>query len=168
MLMHKIGTLVVPSFLSGLLIFNILAVLTICMFIWIPIVKFRVPKPIILAIGVVLIVIGLYFLARMLKLDAYYVLPDNLKVFALLIYSQQGLNWSNNNFEPLLPALGFFLVGGVLGGIIYKDKRSLFAHLPNRFIKPVIVLGKYSIYAYLFAPVVIIGFLYILNLLKII
>lgn len=168
MLLHKIGTLFLQPFLSGLLIFNILAVLTICMFIWIPIVKLRIPKGAILAVGIVLVIIGLYFLVRMLRLGSYYVLPDNLRVFALLIYSEQGLRWSNNNFEPLLPALGFFLIGGVVGGIIYKNKRSLFTHLPNGFIKPVILLGKYSIYAYLLAPVVIIGFLYALSILKII
>lgn len=168
MLLHKIGTLFLYPFLNGLLIFNILAVLTICMFVWVPIKRYRIPKAAIIGVACVLIAIGLYFLASLLMTGSYYQLPQNLKVFALLIYSQQGVNWSPNNFEPLLPALGFFLLGGVTGGVIYKNNRSLIKHLPNNFIKPVILMGKYSIYAYLFAPVVIIGLLYLLNGVKLI
>lgn len=168
MLIHKLGTLLLPAFLQGLLVFNILAVLFICNVIWFILVKIKMPKAAILLLGVCLAGVGLYFWIRLIITGGYYVLPDNFKVFALVIYSQQGLTWSINNFEPLLPSLGFFLIGGITGGVIYKNKRSLIKHAPNGFTKPIIAYGKHSLAAYLVAPVVIIAFLALLSVLRII
>jgi len=167
MLLHKIGSLIFPTYIYGLLIFNILAILAICAFVWLILKAVKAPDWVIAILAVLSIFAGLWFWGYLLNHHSLYVLPHHLRGFAFLIYSQQGLDWSPNNFEPLLPSMGFFLTGGLLGGKLYKNKRSLYKHAPCGLAKPVIWLGKYSLINYLFAPVVILAFLSLLNLLRI-
>ncbi|MDD3946939.1 MAG: heparan-alpha-glucosaminide N-acetyltransferase domain-containing protein [Clostridia bacterium] len=165
MLCHQLGTLLFPSFFKGLFVFNILAVLTVCLFLWIPIKKYKVQRNHLIALGVLTTAVGLYFWGRLLFTEAYYNLPSDFRMFALFIYSEQGLHWSVDNFEPLLPSLGFFLLGSAADDLLFRKR---YCDIPNRFLQPVVLLGRQSLVAYLFAPVVIIGFLKFLNLIEII
>lgn len=167
MLLHKIGTLVFPSFLRGELMFNILAILAISTFVWWFLKAIKTPDIVIALLAVLCIGVGMWFCVYFLKTDDYYILPHHLRGFALLVYSMQGYLLSPNNFEPLLPSLGFFLAGGLIGNKLYKNKRSLFQHAPCACAKSVMVLGKHSLIAYLFAPVVIIGLCLLLNVWKV-
>jgi uncharacterized membrane protein len=167
LLLHKIGTLIFPTFIMGLTIFNILSILAISAFVWAFLKAVRAPDFVIVLLAALFIAIGLWFWIYLLKTGQYYVLPYGLRGFAFLVYSRQGLDWSPNNFEPLLPSLGFFLSGGLLGSKLYKNKRSLIPHAPCSAAKKVIFLGRYSLYVYLFAPVVIIAFFMLLNALKV-
>lgn len=54
------------------------------------------------------------------------------------------------DYFPLLPGAGFFLIGGVLGPVIYKEKRSYFDKIRNPGLsKPVLLVGRQALIVYL-------------------
>ena len=65
-----------------------------------------------------------------------------------------GLPWKgfiSSDYFPLLPYLGFFLLGAVIGKTVYREKKSLFPNVNERnvavrFLK---LCGKHSLWIYL-------------------
>ena len=118
--------------------FGALHCLGVCMMLW-PIFR-KLPWPVLFAIGAVLIVSGAY-LAICPPVNHPYFMPF-------------GLPWSGfqtADYFPLLPYLGFFLMGAVLGKTLYKNKISLLPMvnekaLPIRFL---CACGKHSLWIYL-------------------
>lgn len=151
---------VMPDRLTGYLIFNIVAVLTISVTVWYLMEKLKLPDWWRIAIASAIIVTGvaLYFYSRFHDGGLY---VDN-GLLALLVYNQHGYQLSPNNFEPLLPHLGFFILGAVYGKHVYKDKKTVLKRsTPPKWLSPVMILGKHSLAAYLFLPTVSIALLWV-------
>jgi uncharacterized membrane protein len=79
------------------------------------------------------------------------------------------LGLSDNGFSadyfPLIPYLGWFLLGGALGGRLYKEKRSFFPNKgQSRAIRPFLWLGRHALLIYVLHQPVIYGFLLILGM----
>lgn len=150
-----------PDTISGYVIFNIVAVLTISVTFWYALDKLKIPDIYRLILGALIVVAGItLFFFHKLSEEGIYVENDFL---ALLIYNKHGYRVSPNNFEPLIPHLGFFILGGVFGKRFYRDKTTkLKRKTPPKWLSPIMLLGKHSLAAYLFMPVLCIGVLWLI------
>ncbi len=65
-----------------------------------------------------------------------------------------GLPWKgfiSSDYFPLLPNLGYFLLGAFLGRTLYKNKESLLPNVStdNPVIRFLLLCGKHSLWIYL-------------------
>jgi len=118
--------------------FGVLHCLGSCMLLW-PVFK-KLPKPALLITGIVLAVVGLY-------------IKENVRVgfdwlAPLGLYSR---NFASSDYFPLLPNLGYFLVGAFVGKTLYREKKSLFPSIPpsHPIVRPLSFIGRHSLIIYL-------------------
>jgi uncharacterized membrane protein len=122
---------------SVLIYFGVLHCLGVCMLLW-PVFS-RLPRWALALIGTVLAVAGLYL--NGLRLPYPWLMP-------------LGIPWEGiitADYFPLLPYLGFFLLGAVLGRTFYQEKVTRFPRvnpqiLPIRFLT---FCGRQSLWIYL-------------------
>lgn len=151
---------IIPDLITGYVIFNIIAVLTISVTVWYVLDKLKAPDVLRIVLGALIVVAGvtLFYCNRFCEGG---INVEN-KFFALFIYNRNGYVVSPNNFEPLIPHLGFFLLGGVFGKSFYREKTSKFKRkTPPKWLAPTMFLGKHSLAAYLFLPILCIGILWL-------
>ena len=90
--------------------------------------------------GALLMTVGFYFL-YCVKVDTWLLIPFGLTF----------PGFSTPDYFPLLPYWGLFLIGAVLGKLLYKSKTSLFPKVNPK--NPIIVffvqMGRYSLWIYL-------------------
>ncbi len=123
---------------SMIIYFGVLHCLGICMLLW-PLFK-RLPRPVNLAVAVVIIAAGLYLRTGDFT-QVKYLIPLGLTYPGFL----------TPDYFPLLPYLGYFLAGSALGGLLYQKKESLLpnANLKNPVIATLLFFGKHSLLIYL-------------------
>ncbi len=93
-------------------------------------------------IGLVLAAIGIFYYA------GGYQAEEGWRWFGLIV-QLKGAFFSADYF-PLLPGAGFFLLGGVLGPVLYKEKKSHFDKIRDpRLSKPVLLAGRQALIVYL-------------------
>ncbi len=148
--------LLIPDLITAKISFNIVAVLTICFTFWWLLDLVHCPNWIRMALAIVATLAGIYgFYCHFIADETFSI--ENPYV-AMLFYNEHGFEISRNNFEPLLPHLGFFLVGGVIGKYLYKDKKSLCKkEYPPKALYPLLIVGKHSLAVYLVMPVIILA-----------
>ena len=149
---------IIPNIITGYVIFNIIAVITISVTFWYILDKLKVHDVYRIIFGALTVITGvtLFYYNRFHEGGLF---VEN-KFLALLIYNKNGYNVSPNNFEPLLPHLGFFVLGGKN---FYRDKATrLKRKTPPKWLTPVMLLGKHSLEAYLFMPVLCISALWLI------
>lgn len=139
---------------KGIIIyFGVLHCLGVCMMLW-PIFR-KLPWWLLLPLGIGLAWLGLYF--KELTVEVSYLFPIGLtdKYFA------------SSDYFPLLPHLGFFLLGAVIGKTLYRKKESL---LPKLDGKPVIGFfqwcGRQSLWIYMLHQPILSGICMGLKMLK--
>lgn len=68
-------------------------------------------------------------------------------------------NFSSSDYFPILPHLGYFIIGILLGKTIYKNKETLFPGklAYNKAIKGLTFCGRHSLWIYLAHQPIIIG-----------
>ena len=65
---------------------------------------------------------------------------------------------SPNNFEPLFPHLGWFILGGIMGKYIYKNKQTLTKNEePYKVFRPIAYVGKHSLVVYIVGTIVVLA-----------
>jgi len=100
--------------------------------------------------GLFAIAVGIYFSYVPLETSSYYM--------GILVRSTSG--FQSADYFPLLPYLGFFLIGGALGPWLYPNRRSLFGIDGNRgFMRPVLFTGRHSLIFYILHQPVVYGLL---------
>ena len=152
---------ILPDKVVGYVWFGIVTVLTISATVWYFLDKIRVPDWGKLLFGAV-VALGGVVVYYYNKYSAEGLFVDN-PFLALLIYNGNGYKVSPNNFEPLIPHLGFFVLGGVFGRHFYADKHTLLKREdPPKWLTPVMLLGKHSFAAYLVLPELCIGILWLI------
>lgn len=74
--------------------------------------------------------------------------------------------FASSDYFPLLPNLGFFLIGAALGRLIYKKKTSLLPCINEKtwFVRPFCFCGRHSLWIYLIHQPVLAGICYLLTL----
>ena len=152
---------IIPNIITGYVIFNIIAVNTISVTFWYILDKLKVHDVYRIIFGALTVITGvtLFYYNRFHEGGLF---VEN-KFLALLIYNKNGYNVSPNNFEPLLPHLGFFVLGAVFGKNFYRDTATrLKRKTPPKWLTPVMLLGKHSLEAYLFMPVLCISALWLI------
>lgn len=147
---------IIPDLVTGTLIFNIITILTIAFVLWYLMDLIKCPEWVRATLGAIMITVGLVFYYKhFVKDGGCYVNNDFL---ALLVYNKHGWELSPNNFEPLFPHLGFFLVGGVLSKHLFPNKKTMTkTEIPPKALYPVLIVGKHSLSVFIFGPVVILG-----------
>ena len=70
----------------------------------------------------------------------------------------------SSDYFPLLPNLGYFLIGSGLGKVLYRKKQSLFPLISLFPVPQLCYLGRHSLFAYLLHQPVIAGLVYLLSL----
>lgn len=136
--------------------FGVLHCLGLCMLMW-PLFR-HCPVWLLLGLGLSFAMIGQYFLAHV-RLSHDFLAPLGLT----------SRFFSSGDYFPLLPNLGFFLLGSAAGKVFYKEKKSLLPHV--RANRPVLVFlqlcGRMSLPIYLLhQPVLTLIFTVILSLTK--
>ena len=123
---------------SMIIWFGVLHCLGLCMILW-PVFS-RLPIFLIAVLGVGLMGLGFYFLYGV-KVDTWMGVPFGLTFPA----------FATPDYFPLLPYLGLFLLGAVLGKILYKNKTTLFPSVnpQNPLVVFFGIMGRYSLWIYL-------------------
>ena len=125
--------------------FGVLHCLGVCMILWA--VFRRFPSWLLAVLGGGLVALGLWF--KTLTVQSHW-------LFWLgLLYD----GFSTSDYFPLLPFLGFFLLGGWLGRVLYREKISL---LPGFRCKPLEWIGRHSLPIYLLHQPILTGLLFLI------
>ena len=129
---------------SIVIYFGVLHCLGICMVLW-HWLK-RLNNRLLLGLGIVLALAGLY--VETLYFD----------VSGWLIPLGLCPEWfESSDYFPLLPNLGFFLVGAWIGRQVYKDKQTRFPGVNEKYYRPLCALGRSSLWVYLLHQPVLAG-----------
>ena len=67
------------------------------------------------------------------------------------------------DYLPFFPDFGWFLVGGLLGKHLYKEKTTLFPKFNAKWVSPITFCGRYSIWVYFGSQAVMYGFLFLFH-----
>ncbi len=131
---------------SIIIYFGVLHCLGICMMVW-PLFS-RLPAWALGVIGAVLAGVGLYF-SFCVRVDVSWLFPLGLT----------DRHFASSDYFPLLPNLGYFLIGATLGRTVYKKKESLLPNVneKNIFIRFFLLCGKLSLPIYLLHQPVLAG-----------
>ena len=137
---------------SMIIYFGVLHCLGVCMLLW-PIFK-KIPWPVLLPIAALLVYIGL-------ELEPYR-FPTGLWLVPLGL---RPIAFASSDYFPLLPFLGFFLVGAVLGKTLYKNKASLLPTVSDKnfLVRSFSLLGRWSLPIYMLHQPLITGVIVLLE-----
>lgn len=104
-------------------------------------------------IGIILIV-GYYFMS--------YPVTNSQWAFAIVNHGDSiVIKLSPADYLPMLPSLGWFLIGAYLGKALYQDKQTKFPSVNTKYIKPLTFLGRYSLVVYFGSQIVCYSLLYL-------
>lgn len=133
---------------SIIIYFGVLHCLGVCMLLW-PLLK-RLPVWALGLVGLGLSVLGLWISGNVL-VDFPWLIPLGLVPG----------DFVSSDFFPLLPNLGFFLVGAFLGKTLYRKKETLLPRVnpANPVLAFFTLLGKWSLPVYLLHQPLITGLL---------
>lgn len=133
---------------EGLIIwFGVLHCLGVCMLLW-PLFR-KLPGPLLAVLAVIFIALGFYVQALLLPLP--WLVPLGLRYEGFV----------SPDYFPLLPNLGFFLLGALAGKKLYPKKQSLFSNAsPPRFF---CFCGRHSLAIYLLHQPILYGVLWLIS-----
>ena len=122
---------------SVIIYFGVLHCLGICMLLW-PLFK-KCPAWLLAALGAVLTAAG--FWANAQTVDCRWLFPLGLTA----------RGFATADYFPLLPNLGFFLLGAALGRTLYRQKQTLFPRIngQNPILRFLQAWGRHSLWIYL-------------------
>ena len=136
---------------SIIIYFGVLHSLGCCMLLW-PLAQ-KVPNWLLAALGIGIIAAG--YSLQSLTFDFPWLLP--------LGFVPQG--FASSDYFPLLPNLGYFLLGAILGRTLYKNRQSLLPKVnPDFFLFRFLrFCGKHSLIIYLAHQPVLAGLIMLLS-----
>lgn len=137
---------------SMIIRFGVLHCLGFCMMVW-PLLRGFHPG-VLMVIGIFAVLIGLVFSSVTVKTGWLYALGLCARGF------------SSGDYFPVFPQLGWFLLGGALGKIVYPEKKTLLPDvnpdiLPLRFLR---FCGRHTLWIFLPHLPVIYGILMLIDL----
>lgn len=142
---------------SIIIYFGVLHCLGICMILWVT--YKNMPWWGLLLHGVVLAVLGLYLDNQLMN---YRMLVRTRFLMPLGLY---WLGFASSDYFPLLPHLGFFLIGAAIGKTLYKNKTTLLPKVKeqNFILRFFGFCGKHSLWIYLLHQPILNGICYLIS-----
>lgn len=133
--------------------FGALHCLGLCMLIW-PVFR-KAPRWLTAAVGAVLTAVGMYWQLSHARGDLFWMIPLGVPTH----------DFVSPDYFPLLPFLGYFLVGAAVGKLLYPQKRSLLPGaqekwMPVRFL---CACGRQSLLIYLLHQPVLMAVCMLIN-----
>lgn len=137
---------------SMIIYFGVLHCLGVCMLLW-PVFK-RIPWPVTAVFSLAMAVVGV--LIDPIWFDSnMWLMPLGLKP----------KGFASSDYFALLPFMGFFLIGSIIGRFVYQNKTTLFPKVDPK--NPLIVffswLGRWSLPIYMLHQPVLTGIVYLLE-----
>jgi uncharacterized membrane protein len=138
---------------SIIIYFGVLHCLGVCMLLW-PVFR-RLPHWALAVVGIALAAAGFY-LRALDPVSTQWLMP-------------LGLPWqgfASSDYFPILPYLGFFLLGSALGKSIYRNKETLLpkVNTKNFLIRFLLLCGKHSLWIYLLHQPVLSGIFFLITM----
>lgn len=136
---------------SIIIYFGVLHCLGTCMLLW-PLFR-KLPHWALALVGLALVITGLYLKA----------LP-NIDHPWFMIFGLPWTGFASSDYFPLLPYLGFFLIGSALGKTVYRKKESLLPGInaKNPIIRFLLLCGKHSLWIYMLHQPLLSGIFYLI------
>ena len=149
-----LGITLVTYFMNMTIVFGVLHLLGVCMMLY-PAYK-KLPTQALAAMGVVLVVTG--YLISGTVVEAKFLFPFG--------FAYEG--FASSDYFPLLPHLGWYMLGTVLGRTVYADKKT---RLPGTFQQTPVArffcwCGRQSLFIYLFHQPIVYGLLELIAALR--
>lgn len=118
--------------------FGVLHCLGICMLLW-PLLK-KLPAPVLAVLGAVMAAAGLY-LKNNVRVNFPWLMPLGIPYWG----------FSSSDYFPVLPNLGYFLIGAALGKTVYAKRESLLPRVSaeSGIVRFFTFFGKHSLLIYL-------------------
>ena len=167
-LLFTLGTVFIYNVMGidVLILFNVLHVLAISTLVY-ALFIFIEKKTNMNYMGMTLVIglIGLYIMLLNNELYRYDYTTNNLLFLPVGIQIKN--TPSMGDYMPLIPWMGVFLVGSVIGRTCYKEKKTLFptsSKLLRRITGPFEFLGRHSLLIYLVHQPIVYGVLYLIYL----
>ena len=131
--------------------FGVLHCLGICMLLW-PLMK-KLPVWSLIFASAVLIAVGFWF--KELRVDHYWFVPMGI----------MPRHFASSDYFPLLPNVGYFLAGIVLGKTLYRKKQSLMPGVNprNPLIRGLSCVGAYSLPIYMLHQPLVYGLMLLIH-----
>lgn len=132
---------------SIIIYFGVLHCLGVCMLLW-PLFK-SAPVWLLATLGLILTAVGLYIDFSDIYVTSHWLFPLGLT----------RRDFASSDYFPLMPNLGYFLLGAVLGRLLYPQKRSLLPKVEPRVfpLNFFSFCGRYSLFVYLLHQPLIAG-----------
>ena len=67
------------------------------------------------------------------------------------------------DYRTFFPDFGWFLLGAFLGGIVYREKRSVFPSVNPKFLRPVTACGRKTLIIYFVSKMAVYAFIYLFH-----
>lgn len=140
---------------SIIIYFGVLHCLGVCMLLWSAF--RRCPDWLLVLLGAVMAAVGLYIRGKYL-VDFPYLVPFGFTY----------LGFSSSDYFPLLPHLGFFLLGAVLGRHLYAKKETLLPKVneKNFILRFLCFCGRQSLWIYMGHQPILAGICMLLTYMK--
>lgn len=126
---------------SILIYFGILHCLGVCMLLW-PLLR-KLPFWVLGILGAGILLINL----PPVKTDSLWLLPFGIRP----------ARWASSDYFPLVPYLGYFLIGSAAGKLLYKNKKSLLPACSFFPIPQLCFMGRHSLLIYLLHQPILAG-----------
>jgi len=100
-------------------------------------------------IGIVAIFLGIKYnlTLKQVTLGPEYYIETPKQWLGLFIFVE---SWWSADYFPILPFVGYFLLGAGLSVFVYPNKTSLLPKLDGFWHKPITIIGRHSLIVYLF------------------
>ena len=143
------------GFVGMTITFNVLHVIATCTLMWslIDLIFVKCNKTgktilysVVSIVSVVVIILGYHYLNNIIKTP--------LTPFqSIFFYNSTLFANSPGDHLNLFPALGFFMIGAMLSKVLYKERKTLFPFVNEKYLIPFTFSGKYCLFIYIGAQI---------------
>lgn len=133
--------------------FGIIHCLAACMLIFAFLKMIKFPSVLILIAAILSLLAGYYFINEPVTTNSNF----------LIIFIYNTRYYISADYFPILPYLGWFLIGALLSEVIYKEKKTLI-NAENLFLyKPLCFCGRHSLAVYILSQILAFSTVYIMS-----